>query len=108
MFANFSFAENRGTGMLGDLYIGLGNYYDLLSGTLRKSNYSFDITGQGLTVVGSSQTGVVLPPIISKSFGSAVAIPVGYTAALTFTISNPNVVQTSRPSASQIRCRLVF
>lgn len=33
---------------------------------------------------------VVLPPVISKAFGTAVSVPVGASAALTITVENPN------------------
>jgi hypothetical protein len=45
---NFSFAENYGSGTLGDGFIGLqGDYYDAASGTVRSSNYAVDITSRG-------------------------------------------------------------
>jgi uncharacterized repeat protein (TIGR01451 family) len=34
---------------------------------------------------------VVAPPVISKTFGSLLVIPLGATAPLTFTVENPNV-----------------
>src|SRR5215471_13068495 len=43
VFDNFSFAENLGTGTLGDGFIGLGDYFDQITGTLRMSNYAVDI-----------------------------------------------------------------
>ena len=68
VFENFSFAENYGTGTLGDLFIGLGNYYDTTSNAFRTPNYAFDITANGLSVV--SQTHLDNAPSISKTFGS--------------------------------------
>lgn len=43
VFENFSFAENLGSGTLGDGFIGLGNYYDAASATTRSSNYALDV-----------------------------------------------------------------
>jgi hypothetical protein len=43
VFDNFSFAENLGTGTLGDGFIGLGDYFDQITGTLRTSHYAVDI-----------------------------------------------------------------
>ena len=44
VFDNFSFAENLGSGTLGDGFIGLGDYYDAASGTTRTPAYAVDIT----------------------------------------------------------------
>jgi uncharacterized repeat protein (TIGR01451 family) len=90
VFENFSFAENLGTGSLGDLFIGLGNYYDAISNTVRTPNYAFDISGSnlpagGVTIV--SETHVVEPPTISKSFGPS-SIPLNGVTILNFTLSN--------------------
>jgi hypothetical protein len=42
---NFSFAENYGSGTLGDSFIGLqSDYYDFVSGKVRTSAYAFDVT----------------------------------------------------------------
>jgi len=49
VFDNFSFAENFGSGTLGDGFIGLGDYFDTSSGTVRTSNYAVDISASGLT-----------------------------------------------------------
>ncbi len=48
VFDNFSFAENFGTGTLGDGFIGLGDYFDAASGVTRTSNYAVDISAAGL------------------------------------------------------------
>jgi hypothetical protein len=48
VFDNFSFAENFGNGTLGDGFIGLGDYFDAASGTIRTSNYAVDISATGL------------------------------------------------------------
>jgi hypothetical protein len=50
VFDNFSFAENFGSGTLGDGFIGLGDYYDAASGTVRTSSYAVDISASGLAV----------------------------------------------------------
>ena len=47
VFDNFSFAENTGSGTLGDGFIGLGNYFDAASNTIRTSAYAIDITTKG-------------------------------------------------------------
>ena len=47
VFDNFSFAENLGTGTLGDGFIGLGDYFDQASGTARSPNFAFDISSSG-------------------------------------------------------------
>jgi hypothetical protein len=49
VFDNFSFAENFGSGTIGDGFIGLGDYFDASSGTVRTSNYAVDIRASGLT-----------------------------------------------------------
>jgi hypothetical protein len=41
VFDNFSFAENLGTGTLGDGFIGLGSYFS--GGSFRTSDYAIDI-----------------------------------------------------------------
>jgi hypothetical protein len=48
VFDNFSFAENFGSGTLGDGFIGLGDYFDAASGTIRTSNYAVDISAPSL------------------------------------------------------------
>jgi hypothetical protein len=48
VFDNFSFAENFGSGTLGDGFIGLGDYFDAASGTVRTSNYAVDIIAPSL------------------------------------------------------------
>jgi hypothetical protein len=48
VFDNFSFAENFGSGTLGDGFIGLGDYFDASSGTVRTSNYAVDISAPTL------------------------------------------------------------
>lgn len=48
VFDNFSFAENFGSGTLGDGFIGLGDYFDASSGTFRTSSYAVDISASGL------------------------------------------------------------
>jgi len=89
VFENFSFAENLGTGSLGDLFIGLGNYYDTISNTFRTPNYAFDISGSNIPggVIIVSETHILEPPAISKTFGSA-SIPLNGVTTLKFTLSN--------------------
>ena len=48
VFDNFSFAENFGSGTLGDGFIGLGDYFDAASGIIRTSNYALDVSASGL------------------------------------------------------------
>src|SRR5258706_10536429 len=50
VFDNFSFAENFGSGTLGDGFIGLGDYFDGSSGTFRTASYAVDISASSLTV----------------------------------------------------------
>jgi hypothetical protein len=47
-FENFSFAENYGSGTLGDGFIGLGSFYDASSGVERSGHYAIDIHSAGL------------------------------------------------------------
>ena len=47
VFENFSFAENLGGGTLSDGFIGLGDYFDQASGTVRSPNFAFDISSSG-------------------------------------------------------------
>jgi hypothetical protein len=49
VFDNFSFAENFGSGTLGDGFIGLGDYFDASTGS-RTSNFAVDISADGLVV----------------------------------------------------------
>ena len=44
VFDNFSFAENFGSGTLGDGFIGLGDYFSVGSGSFRTSNYALDVS----------------------------------------------------------------
>lgn len=44
MFGNPSFAENLGSGTLKDGFIGLGDYFDQASGSIRTADYAIDIT----------------------------------------------------------------
>ena len=53
-FGNMSFAENYGSGNLGDGFIGLGNYYDASSDTVRSTHYAVDISSAGLPAVPES------------------------------------------------------
>lgn len=47
---NFSFAENYGSGDLGDGFIGLqGDYYDPASNSERTSNYAVDVSSSAIT-----------------------------------------------------------
>ena len=45
VFDNISFAENLGSGRLGDGFVGFGDYFDAASGTTRTSAYAVDIAG---------------------------------------------------------------
>ena len=57
---NFSFAENYGSGTLGDGFIGLqSDYYDFASGKVRTSAYAFDVT--------YAPTGTSLPAVPEPS-----------------------------------------
>jgi hypothetical protein len=44
VFDNFSFAENFGSGTLGDGFIGLGDYFSVGSGSFRTSNFALDVS----------------------------------------------------------------
>jgi len=62
---NFSFAENYGSGTLGDGFIGLqGDYYDANSGQVRSSNFAFDISGAQSTT----------PPVTTTPEPASVAL----------------------------------
>jgi hypothetical protein len=50
-FGNMSFAENHGSGSLGDGFIGLGNYADASSATVRSAHYAVDIRSDGIPAV---------------------------------------------------------
>jgi hypothetical protein len=60
VFDNFSFAENYGSGTLGDGFIGLGNYFDVASGMVRTPNYAVDITAPGISAVPEPRTLLLL------------------------------------------------
>ena len=87
-FENFSFAENLGVGTISDLFINLGSYYDQYSNTERTPRYAFDISGNGLTIIGTGRT--VEAPTLSKAFGNPTILVNGSTA-LTFTAGNPGL-----------------
>jgi hypothetical protein len=59
VFENMSFAENTGSGTLGDGFVGLGNYYDAASGIDRTPAYALDITSPGIAPEPSSVALVV-------------------------------------------------
>ncbi len=71
---NFSFAENYGSGTLGDGFIGLqADYFDPDSNTVRTSAYAVDITSEGFSSVAVTPeppsialllTGLVMPAIL--------------------------------------------
>ena len=63
VFDNLSFAENLGTGTLGDGFIGLGNYFNLDSNSFRTSNYAIDFTAKGFTVDSVTETSPVPEPL---------------------------------------------
>jgi len=44
VFDNFSFAENIGSGTLGDGFIGLGDYFNVASNEIRTSNFALDVS----------------------------------------------------------------
>ena len=50
-FENLSFAENLGSGTLGDGFIGLGSYFNLDTLSDTSSAYAVDIEASGLTLV---------------------------------------------------------
>lgn len=51
VFNNFSFAENLGSGTLGDGFIGLGSYFNLDIFGETSSAYAVDIVADGLTLL---------------------------------------------------------
>jgi PEP-CTERM motif len=72
---NFSFAENYGSGNLGDGFIGLQNdYYDSASDKVRTSAYAFDVT-----YVAASGS----PPSTVPEPGSFVLLATGLAVSLT-------------------------
>lgn len=50
VFDNFSFAENQGSGTLGDGFIGLGNYFDEDLLAFTTSAYAVDLSANGLVI----------------------------------------------------------
>jgi hypothetical protein len=48
VFENMSFAENSGSGSLGDGFVGLGSYDDSTSNSTRTPNYAIDIKSSAL------------------------------------------------------------
>jgi hypothetical protein len=65
---NMSFAENQGTGTLGDGFIGLGNYYDGASGSVRTSAYAIDIASPGIAPEPPTLTLVALAALLPVFF----------------------------------------
>ena len=65
VFDNFSFAENFGSGTLGDGFIGLGDYFNLASNSFRTSNFALDV---------SSSAGFVPEPGTIFLFATGVAL----------------------------------
>ncbi len=76
-FENISFAENLGSGTLGDGFIGLGSYFSFASGDEQTSNYAVDIVADGLTLVDVHRlSGLTAPaPAPSTMLLLAVALP---------------------------------
>jgi hypothetical protein len=70
VFDNFSFAENFGSGTLGDGFIGLGDYFDAASGMTRTSNYAVDISAAGLVTA----TPVPEPGLLSMTILGCLAL----------------------------------
>ena len=74
VFDNFSFAENLGTGTLGDGFISLGTYFNTDSNTFRSPNYAIDLTADGLTVTRVEETSSAVPePASLVLFGTGIA-----------------------------------
>lgn len=69
--SNFSFAENYGSGTLGDGFIGLAaDYYDFASHKVRTSAYAVDITSSG----SSGSPGVVPEPASLSLFATGLIL----------------------------------
>lgn len=67
VFENMSFAENLGSGTLGDGFIGLGNYYDAASDSVRTPAYALDITQGNITQTPAPEpgtTGLILGALL--------------------------------------------
>ena len=56
VFDNFSFAENLGTGTLGDGFIGLGSYFNSDTNSFRTPAYALDFTADKLTINSATET----------------------------------------------------
>ena len=63
VFDNFSFAENLGTGSLGDGFIGLGTYFNNDTFSETTSNYAVDIVATGLTLTAVQHLGDINTPV---------------------------------------------
>lgn len=74
VFGNFSFAENFGTGTLGDGFIGLGDYYNADSDSVRTPNYAMDITGKGIKIDSVSQSDPALPEPATPLLAAVAAL----------------------------------
>ncbi len=65
---NFSFAENYGSGSLGDGFIGLqADFYDLASDSTRTSNYAFDVSSSSAVTPEPSSIALLLTGIAAPA-----------------------------------------
>jgi len=83
-FENISFAENQGTGTLGDGFVGFGTYFDQASGTTRTSNYAVDIK---IPVLVSGQLSITQNGFTRNRVTNL------WTATLTVTNTSPNPIE---------------
>jgi hypothetical protein len=75
VFDNFSFAENFGSGTLGDGFIGLGSYFNADSNSFRTPQYAVDFTANDLIVTDVTETIPAIPePATAVLLGSGMAI----------------------------------
>jgi len=109
VFENMSFAENLGTGTLGDGFIGIGNYYSTVSGTTRTANYAIDLSGAVLvTAVTQAPGSNPFEPgpgpdgtsSDSSIIGPAGAYQIRYAANLDVDNGNQSVINISNTGAA--------
>jgi hypothetical protein len=71
--ANFSFAENQGSGTLGDGFIGFATSFDDAAGNVRSGGYAVDITSTAIPEAGSLALLATAIAVIATSVGVRIS-----------------------------------
>jgi hypothetical protein len=107
VFDNYSFAENLGTGTLGDGFIGLGSYFS--GGGFRISDYAIDIEFASPTAVPEPGAGAVvllgIIAIIARKRKEHRIIGRGITSTWRLVLSRHSDRSVQRGSSYRAACR---